>query len=63
MPRRHLSYEPGNAGQPLVGLLGPAVERDLDRERPPLGEIVGDAFGVISVPLVKRVMRNPFFFA
>ena len=32
-----------NAGQPLVGLPGPAVERDLDRERAPHGEIVGDS--------------------
>ena len=32
----------GNARQPLVGLPRPSVQRDLDRERPPLDQVVGD---------------------
>ena len=45
MPRMQRSNEPGHAGQPLVGLARAAVEGDLDRERPPLDQVVGDRRG------------------
>ena len=31
----------GNAGEPLVGFARAAIQRDLDRERPPLRQVVG----------------------
>ena len=42
MPRQALLVRAGHAGQPLVGVLRPSVQGDLDRERTPLGEVVGN---------------------
>src|SRR5215469_7676589 len=35
----------GDAGQPFVRLPGATVERDLDGERPPFDQAVGDPWG------------------